>query len=260
MSMATNRLPAVLSVLVLGCGSAADSPVPAADSGGHAGRDTGEPDDVPVSGCVYGSNRSDASLDVSGSIGDILGDGPLTGVQVLDCETGLGQASGQDGTWTVATRDADFVTLLARLDGALPARWVFDPRVEGSGGVPYQQYMLWSDAAGAIMAEIGVTRDADAVVVMVDAVDPQSREMLSDVVVGTVPAAGAYMRISLEGRPEQSNTTNGLHNVAGLNVPAGVVSVTVDPGPGRTCRVPGPIEVPAGGLLAVTAYCSQTGR
>ena len=86
------------------------------------------------------------------------------------------------------------------------------------------------------MAEIGVTRDADAVVVMVDAVDPQSREMLSDVVVGTVPAAGAYMRISLEGRPEQSNTTNGLHNVAGLNVPAGVVSVTVDPGPGRTCR------------------------
>lgn len=245
--------------LLLGCTGkatpgAADSGTPdsggATDSGG--GHDTGG---VTGSDCVYGELRSEDGFEAYGEVDDILGDIPLAGVEVIDCETGAGGLSGEDGGWTVPTRDATYITVLAEVEGALPARWLFDPRVEGVTDMPFRQDMLWKDAATSIMAEIGVTRDPDAAVVIIEAMDPDTRVDLADAVVATVPAAGAYMRMSLEGFPELSDTTNGLHDVAALNVPPGPITIEVDMGPDRTCRIPEAINVPAGGLLALTAYC-----
>lgn len=257
------RPPCLLVVVTVavGCtGNPAVGPVdrvPVSDSGGPTDSGgTGRPDAAP---CVYGELRSDDTFEAYGEVDDILGDRPLAGVRVVDCETGAGGLSGDDGGWTVPTRDATYVTILAEIEGALPARWLFDPRVEGVTDMPFRQDMLWTDAATSIMGEVAVDRDPEAAVVIVEAMDPDTRVDLADAVIATVPAAGAYLRISLEGGPELSNVTNGLHDVAGLNVPAGPISIEVDMGPDRTCRTPDPIQVPPGGLLALTAYCPLDG-
>lgn len=233
-----------------------DSGATAPDSG-DGGDDTGW---STGGSCVYGELRSDDGFEAYGEVDDILGDIPLAGVQVVDCETGAGGLSGEDGGWFVPTKDATYVTVLAEIEGAIPARWLFDPRVEGVAEMPFRQDMMWRDAATSILAEIDVTRDPEAAVVVIEAMDPDTRVDLADAVVATVPPAGAYMRMSLEGFPERSDTTNGLHDVAAVNVPPGPISIVVDMGPDRTCRVPDPIEVPPGGLLALTAYCPLNAR
>jgi hypothetical protein len=249
---------AVLALLCgVGCGGG-DAPgakAENADSGG--GAPGGDTDGVA---CVYGTMRSDETIDVYGEVDDVRGEIPLEGVQVVDCESGAGGLSGGDGGWTAPSRDASYVTLLAEIDGAPSARWLFDPRVEGIPEMPFRQDMVWDDVLEEIFTEVGVIRDPNAVVVVIEAMDPDTRVDLADAVVSTVPPAESYLRISLEGSPELSNTTNGLHDVAALNVPAGGISIVVDAGPDRTCRVPDALTVPAGGLLALTAYCPVTAR
>jgi hypothetical protein len=251
----------VVSLGCTGCGAPGDKDGRAetggADSGGDSG-DSGGSD--PGSACVYGATRSDETIDVYGEVDDVRGELPLAGVEVVDCETGAGGLSEEGGGWTVPSQDASYVTVLAQIEGALPARWLFDPRVEGVPDMPFRQDMIWEDVLGGITAEVGVTRDPEAVVVVIEAMDPDTRVDLADAVVATVPPAEAYLRISLEGSPELSDTTNGLHDVAALNVPAGGISIVVDAGPDRTCRVPDALVVPAGGLLALTAYCPLDAR
>lgn len=251
------RVAALALLCGIGCGGG-DAPgakAEDADSGGGSpGGETG------AAACVYGTMRSDETIDVYGEVDDIRGELPLAGVEVVDCESGVGGLSGEDGAWTTPSRDASYVTLLAEIDGALSARWLFDPRVEGVPEMPFRQDMLWEDVVGEISGEVGVTRDPNAVLVVIEAMDPDTRVDLADAVVSTVPPAESYLRISLEGRPELSNTTNGLHDVAALNVPAGGIAIVVDAGPDRTCRVPDALTVPAGGLLALTAYCPVTAR
>ena len=167
-----------------------------------------------IAGCI-GVHRGHSrrwTIDRAGpGLRNRTGTGKRAGWNLDGCDTRCGLARSSHG-WT-----APFL----RAGCSTPGR--------GKQWGAYQQYMLWSDAAGAIMAEIGVTRDADAVVVMVDAVDPNPARC-SPMSWSNRPAAGAYMRI-LEGRPEQSNTTNGSQ-CGRPQCPGRRVSVTVDPGPG----------------------------
>lgn len=253
-----------LAALVLVASCAPDGRPPTADRAGETGLGSGGGDtggDGGGSGsCVYGALRSDQIIDVVGEVDDVRGDIPLAGVSVVDCETAEGGLSVEGGGWSVPSRDATYVTMLAEVEGALPARWLFDPRVEGVPDMPFRQDMMWEDTLTSMLLDFGVPRDPGAVVVVIEAMDPDTRVDLADAVVATIPPAEAFLTISLEGVPMRSDTTNGLHDVAGLNVEAGPVSIAVDAGPDRTCRVPDPIVVPPGGLLALTAYCPLTAR
>ena len=70
-----------------------------------------------------------------------------------------------------------------------------------------------------------------AVVVVVEAMDPDTRVALADAVVTVSPAPEAYLTISIEGPPVRANVTNGLHDIAALNVAPGPITISVDAGP-----------------------------
>jgi hypothetical protein len=232
-----------------GVGDTADSDT--SDSGSSGGGE--DPS------CVYGALRSDTPVVVVGEVDDVLGDLPLAGVSIVNCADGQGELSGEGGGWSVTAPDAGYVTMLATIDGAAPAQWLFDPRIEGISTMPYRADMIWTEFISEISGSLGVTYDPTTAIVVIEAMDPDTTVDLEGAVVATVPAAETYITISIEGPPVLSNTTNGLHDVASFNVPAGLISIEVDAGPDRTCRVPDAIEVPPGGLLALTAYCPLNG-
>ncbi len=246
------RLTLALGVLA-GC----TDPAPAAKTG-----DSGAGDTVDTGGasadaapCVTGALRSEGTIVLHGIVDHIDGNRPQEGVSVRLCGSGEAVTSDADGVWAVEGPDAEWVTLEASFDGTFPARWVYDPAVEGAGDIPFATDMVAPDYVAAFFGSVGQTLDTSRALVVIDALDPDTHEDLADVRLGTEPAGAGALTVSPEGQPILDDVTNGIHDVAIFNVPPGPVQVVAEALDGRTCAVAPPIQVDPGTVLGISTYC-----
>jgi len=231
-------------------GGGAKSPAPT-DTGDSLDTGDGETDGA----CVTGALRSERTLGLNGVVGQLNSDQPQAGVAVRLCGTGPSVITDTTGVWAVDGPDAEWVTIEASADDAFPTKWVYDPSVEGSGDAPLSTDLISPALAAMVFSALGEILDPATALVVVDAMDPDTREELAGARVETEPPGAGAFTVSPEGQPILDDTTNGIHDVAVFGVPPGPVALVITAPDGRACRVAPPVRVEAGTVLGIATYC-----
>lgn len=278
--------PAALAALLLsalGAPPACSGPAPA---GAKAGAAAGGADSAGSTGGGADGAGGDGGGDDSGAAGDGGADGgpsdgadggsgaldvmygyvkwaptgaALEGVRTfaIDREGDPEVTSDAAGRWTWQVAEREWITFRSEHPLTLPMEAYIHTGEADNSAIPYPYTLGSSEDVNALCAPLGVTQDPALGFLMVDALDPQDRDIGGATVTVDVSYDGPYREYATDQWDMEPLTTDDRNDLMYLNLPPGPVHITVTGLTSGACAGPAAVELKAGVLTQVSFYCDE---
>jgi hypothetical protein len=161
------------------------------------------------------------------------------------------------GLWTWRVADREWITMRSEHPLTLPMEAYIHTREADNPALPYPYTLGSSDDVNALCAPLGVTQDPALGFLMVDALDPQDRDIGGATVTVDVSYDGPYREYATDQWDMEPLTTDDRNDLMYLNLPPGPVHITVTGLTSGACAGPAAVELKAGVLTQVSFYCDE---
>ncbi len=206
--------------------------------------------------CPWGEERGTDPIAVQGFLYASEDGAPLGGAKVSACrEPNEGTLSNGEGNWSLSLPDRGFVVVDQTLDGRVPNRCVFDPRVEGTEQDPYRIGMGTFDTAEFPIAALGIYPVEGLSWVDVDALDLATGRDLPGTSIDITAPYEAAVSQEADGTFVLSNTTTEQFDVIFANVERVPFEVRASHPDKEGCIVPPKMVGEGTDQLNLSVYC-----